>query len=197
MVHHLFQELSARQGGGGGGGGGGGPPMCLMMEDTLLTSSEITMPQDRNVHGKVFGGWLMRRAFETAWAAGWRATGALPKFLALDDISFDHPVEVGTLVRFDARLDYSLGAGSKTYGVSVSTTMSRPHEAADAELRRGRLTNTFHFCFHVGDDIAVLPRVYPRTYAEAMQWIEAHRRMEVGRSLAERRKVEGARARFE
>ena len=204
MVHTLFQELGARQAGGGrsGGGGGGsgsggsGATRVMMMDDTLLTSSEITMPQDRNVHGKVFGGWLMRRAFETAWAAGWRATGTLPKFLALDDISFDHPVEVGSLVRFDARLDYSLGAGTKTYGVSVSATMSRPHEAADAELQRGRLTNTFHFVFYT-DEPERLPRVYPRSYVEAMQWIEAHRRMELGRTLAERRKAEGARVRFD
>lgn len=137
----------------------------------------------------------MRRAFETAWAAGWRATGALPKFLALDDITFQHPVEVGSMVRFDARLTYAMGAPTKTYGVSVSTTMSRPHESDNPELRAGILTNTFHFVFYTPEPER-LPRVYPRTYGEAMQWIEAHRRMETGRSLAERRKVEGITARF-
>lgn len=46
MVHALFQELSARQAAAAAGGGG-----VVLMEDTLLTSTELTMPQDRNVHG--------------------------------------------------------------------------------------------------------------------------------------------------
>lgn len=138
----------------------------------------------------------MRRAFETAWAAGWRATGALPKFLALDDITFQHPVEVGSMVRFDARVTYALGPPSKTYGVSVTTTMSRPHEADNSELRAGIQTNTFFFVFYTPEPER-LPRVYPRSYGEAMQWIESHRRMEVGRALAERRKADGIAPRFE
>jgi acyl-CoA hydrolase len=37
-----------------------------------MLNHELTQPQDRNLHGKVFGGWLLRRAFETAWLAGER-----------------------------------------------------------------------------------------------------------------------------
>lgn len=65
MVHQLFQELSAKQGSGGLSLGPGcslpGAGGVMLMEDTLLTSTELTMPQDRNVHG-AWGGqrkeWL-------------------------------------------------------------------------------------------------------------------------------------------
>ena len=54
-----------------------------------------TSENDRSpTPAQVFGGWLMRRAFETAFICGWEATGALPKFLALDDVTFLRPVEV-------------------------------------------------------------------------------------------------------
>lgn len=196
MVHKMFSELSAAEAAAAvaaaaspSAAAAAPLPPLVTTDDTLLTSHELTMPQDRNVHGKVFGGWLMRRAFEVAWAAGWKATGAQPKFLALDDVSFQHPVEVGTLVRFDARLSHALGPPAKTYVVSVTATMSRPHEAADARLRSGLTTNTFEFTFYC--DPASIPRVYPRTYGEAMAFIQSHRRFCVGQALAEARRSAG------
>lgn len=56
------------------------------------------------MHGFIFGGWLMRRAFESAYACGWKATGSPPRFLCLSDIVFHTPVPVGRLVRFDAQV---------------------------------------------------------------------------------------------
>lgn len=38
---------------------------------TVRSSLLLTMPQDRNIHGKVFGGFLMRQACELAWATGY------------------------------------------------------------------------------------------------------------------------------
>ena len=40
-------------------------------------------------------------------------------------------------------------------------------------------------------------QVYPRTYAEAMQFIDGHRRHEIGRKLNEIRKNEGVKLRFD
>jgi acyl-coenzyme A thioesterase 9 len=187
-------------------------------DETDVTTTVLTMPQDRNLHGKVFGGFLMRKAFETAFACGWRLTGTLPKFLALDDVSFLHPVDTGTLLRFDARCTYARGGPlSKTYSVSVSAHMETPTKGmgqgrqlgAGAEARGGstaasssssssgaaatRLTNEFNFVFHC-DDPSSIPRVYPRSYADAMEYIAAHRRVVVGESLAEgRRRADKAR----
>lgn len=70
-------------------------------------ANALTQPRlrtDRNVHGKIFGGWLMRRAFETAFACGWRTSGVPPRFLSLSDITFVAPVEIGSLVQFEAQV---------------------------------------------------------------------------------------------
>jgi hypothetical protein len=81
---------------------------------------------------------LTLRALSCHAHPGWRTTGSLPKFLALDDVSFNHPVEVGTLVEFDAHVSYARGPGHKTYGVSVAAYTSRPHEGS---ARSPKLTN--------------------------------------------------------
>lgn len=89
-------------------------------DETVLSTNLITMPQQSNVYGKVsvqnssfclissvvkwilillpifqvFGGFLMRQAYELAFACAWRLTGRRPAFLALDDLTFLAPVEV-------------------------------------------------------------------------------------------------------
>ncbi|RYY37050.1 hypothetical protein EON62_01350 [archaeon] len=162
---------------------------AVYVSDTGIQSHVITMPQDRNLHGKTFGGNLMRNAFETAWSCAWLATGSLPKFLALDDITFLRPVEVGTLLRFDARLVYAPGAPSHTFSVSVKALCCTP--GAGPEQSRETVTNTFHFTFYC-DDADAIPLVIPQTYEEAMAYVEASRRNAAGKALAEERKAAGA-----
>jgi len=201
LVHTLFTERAgggaAGAAGAGGGAGGAADAAPRFTSDTAVTTTDITMPTDTNVHGKVFGGWLLRRAFEAAYAAGWRFTGVPPKFLALDDVTFLAPVEVGAILRLDARVTYSLGAPHRTYQVGVTAAMATPGRAlAGGAGRDSMATNEFSFTFHTGD-AAPLPRVYPRSYADAMLWIAASRRANVGRALADARKAGGGpRARF-
>lgn len=54
-VHALFMELQAQGRGERGGVVAAGMPAVAYMSDTRLTSSELTQPQDRNMHGKVRG----------------------------------------------------------------------------------------------------------------------------------------------
>jgi len=168
-----------------------------MVPTAPLVSTELTMPQDRNVNGQVFGGWLMRRAYELAWAAGWRATGAPPKFLALDDVAFTHAVEVGSMVTFAARLPYSRAAPYRTYGVSVDCSMSRRagNPGETPSLLPPVVTTSFHFTFHAGDRVFP-PRVLPASYEDAIAWVGSHRKHEAGRAMAILRRSGGSRARF-
>lgn len=143
----------------------------------------------------------MRSAFELAWVTGWQATGVPPRFLALDDTIFMHPVEVGTVLTLEAWIDHALGAGSKTYSVMVTARMRNPTAAAaGASTGRvpdpGTVTNTFSFTFYCSDPSRT-PRLFPRSYEDAMRYIEAARRAEYGTKLAERRKAEGVTLRFE
>lgn len=230
VVHNLFTEMQASQ--SHSGGSTPDPTGKRMYGDqSLVTTVELTQPTDKNVHGKVFGGFLMRKAFEVAFAAAWRMTGCQPKFLALDDVSFLAPVEVGTLLRLDAQCNYAHGPPHKTYSITVSATMQTPGRAISNHVARRdavakglrvqsadapnkdtstegtaanepgsvvdtQLTNLFHFTFY-SEEASAVPRIYPRTYGDAMSWIGAHRRSLLGRELAEHRKQSGGpQARF-
>lgn len=201
IVHNLFMEQTALARRGRSGSmefvaGTTAPPLApgaprakpMYVTDTCLSTTFVTQPDMRNIHGKVFGGWLMRVAFETAWACAWSATGTTPKFLALDDITFLQPVEFGKLLRLDAQIDYCKGPPHKTYSVSVAATM---HTPGDVDAGRDmQLTNEFNFTFYA-DDAGRLPRVYPRSYADAMSYIHAFRRQRAGQAAADQRKREG------
>lgn len=43
-------------------------PGHVWMEDARLKNSILCFPSKRNLYGKIFGGYLMRQAYEAAWA---------------------------------------------------------------------------------------------------------------------------------
>lgn len=64
----------------------------ILIRDTCLQNSFICQPQQRNIHGRIFGGFLMRRAFELAFATTYAFAGAAPHFLEVDHVDFVRPV---------------------------------------------------------------------------------------------------------
>ena len=44
------------------------PVDSVWLEDVKLKNVHICHPQNRNIYGKIFGGFLMRNAFELAWS---------------------------------------------------------------------------------------------------------------------------------
>ena len=67
----------------------------LLIPSTRLSNILLTQPQHRNTAGRVFGGFLMRRAFELAFSTCYVFAGARPHFLAIDEVTFKLPVEIG------------------------------------------------------------------------------------------------------
>lgn len=64
----------------------------ILIRDTCLQNSLICQPQQRNIHGRIFGGFLMRRAFELAFATSYAFAGSAPFFLEVDHVDFLRPV---------------------------------------------------------------------------------------------------------
>lgn len=99
---------------------------------------------------------------------------SLAHFLSLrSELQFAQPVEVGSLLVLDSRVTYSPIVGEHhSFHVSV--------EAATVDLLSGekKITNTFHFTF--SSDKSLERHVLPRTYRQAMQWLDAQRRRKVG-----------------
>lgn len=64
----------------------------ILLRDTRLENSLICQPQQRNIHGRIFGGFLMHRAFELAFSTAYVFAGLMPYFLEVDHVDFLRPV---------------------------------------------------------------------------------------------------------
>ena len=82
-------------------------PYAILMPQTKMQAAEIAQPQVQNLHNRVFGGYLMRRAFELAFSTAYVFGGARPIFLEVDEVSFLAPVDVGDLLVFNSRVLYT------------------------------------------------------------------------------------------
>jgi acyl-coenzyme A thioesterase 9 len=59
------------------------------MDNTKFKNTMLMHLQERNVHGKIFGGYLMKVAYELAWATASAFFGVHSMvFAAVDDIQF-------------------------------------------------------------------------------------------------------------
>ena len=64
-------------------------------------------PQHRNMADKVFGGFLMRRAFDAAFSTCYLFAGSRPHFLELERVDFKKPVDIGNVVKFVSTVTYT------------------------------------------------------------------------------------------
>lgn len=64
----------------------------ILMKDTCHENSLICQPQQRNIHGRIFGGFLMRKAFELAFSNAYAFAGVAPRFVEVDHVDFFKPV---------------------------------------------------------------------------------------------------------
>lgn len=68
----------------------------ILMKDTKLENAIICQPQQRNMHGRIFGGFLMRRAYELAYSTCYVFCGSKPVFVEVDHVDFLRPVQYCT-----------------------------------------------------------------------------------------------------
>lgn len=59
--------------------------------------------QNRNRNGKVFGGYLMKEAFDISWITA-TVQGEMPELLRVDQVLFLKPVPVGSLIEFRSKV---------------------------------------------------------------------------------------------
>ncbi|EJD38364.1 Thioesterase/thiol ester dehydrase-isomerase [Auricularia subglabra TFB-10046 SS5] len=146
------------------------------MEGTRLQNCFMMFPQERNVHGKVFGGYLMRLAYELAYANSSLFARRPMRFLSLDDISFRRPVNIGSIVRLTSLISHT--TSNEVYPVVIHVRVQA--DVLDITTGSAQMTNDFRFtwCVDGGDPIA--RTVVPQTYQEAMMWLEGRRDLAVG-----------------
>ncbi|NXD21571.1 ACOT9 thioesterase, partial [Spelaeornis formosus] len=128
------------------------PPSSVWMEDAKLKGLQICHPEERNIFNRIFGGFLMRKAFELGWATACSYGSSRPFIVSVDDIMFQKPVEVGSLLLLSGQVCYT----EKNY------IQIRVHsEVYNANTREHHTTNVFHFTFISENEV---PQVVPKTY---------------------------------
>ncbi|PVV03532.1 hypothetical protein BB560_001985 [Smittium megazygosporum] len=165
----------------------------VWLDSTDMSSFNVCFPQERNIHNKIFGGFLMRKGHELAFANACMFSKELPSTKSLDNFSFSKPVNVGSILRLTSQIVYSSEASSenkKTIPDFRNNLQSFPaHHALnsfqvavkadvlDPSTQSIQNTNTFHFTFETKNPIR---RIIPRTYEDMMKYIEGRRRNNIG-----------------
>lgn len=112
-------------------------PSALTAEETSLSNAFVCQPQQRNMHGRIFGGFLMRRAFELAFASTYLFAGSRPAFVRVEDITFRNPVDVGSLLRFKSHVVHvsyhpAAAAAAPAEGTAAGTASAESAQPAAA-----------------------------------------------------------------
>jgi acyl-CoA thioesterase YciA len=104
-------------------------PETLALPDKMPTLRVMPMPADANIHGDVFGGWIMAQVdVAGSLPAVKRANGRVAT-VAVNSFVFKNPVFVGDLLSFYAEV-VKVGTTSVTVRVEVFAERNR----LDAEV---------------------------------------------------------------
>lgn len=158
----------------------------MLIDQTRLSNALMCQPQQRNTRGRIFGGFLMRRAFEIAFTTAYMFLGQQPLFREVDRVEFKSPVEVGNLLQLSscvlytsnhpkgidqdykrllnpeeyAKTPHEFVGGPKVH-IEVLACVTRPEEATSS------VSNSFHFTFESRDQGRELRRVVPSSAEQA------------------------------
>ncbi|KAF9644432.1 thioesterase thiol ester dehydrase-isomerase [Thelephora ganbajun] len=155
-------------------------PERVWMSDTRIEKSQLMFPQSRNAHSKIFGGYLMRLAYELGFANATIFCRRPVRFLSLDKIAFTKPVSIGSTLRLRSTIIHS--TASERYSAIIHVRVEA--NVVDVSTGLEETTNDFRFTWAL-DDGPPLPRnVVPKTYEESMLWLEGRRSLDANPSLS-------------
>lgn len=136
----------------------------------LVTDSwERMYPEKENVPRSIFGGYLIRRAFELSSICADLVAPDRAIIAAVTRINFFQPVRIGDTLHFTSRVVYTSGSF-----ICVEASIERT--SRDRTTRA--LSNSCFFTFvNVDSELAhkPVPEIYPATYAEDARYLAAHR----------------------
>jgi acyl-coenzyme A thioesterase 9 len=141
-----------------------------LVRDLTTTSYDLTYPEHENVPKKIFGGYIIHRAFMYSAMCAELIAPDRPTVVAVNRINFHHPVRIADKLQFTSRITYT-GWSS----VCVETDIVR----ISRDRTSTSLCNTCIFTFaNVDAELQprAVPPVYPTTYAEDARYLAASRR---------------------
>ena len=162
ILHELFLQIKK------------GEIEGVPMENSIRQSTLLMHPQSRNVHDNIFGGYLMREAFELAWNITYLYCRQKPKFISMDHMYFYKPVEIGSIISFTGTVIYTV---EKTLMVEVVTEVIHPKSGET------QVTNVCYFTFATLDDGGKsqrVPQILPHSYEDGLKYLDGAKRFKLG-----------------
>lgn len=147
--------------------------------DSRVTLSHMMGPQDANGLGNVHGGVIMKLADEAGGLAAIRHAQAPAVTVAVDSMTFMHPIHVGNFVQFNAELTY---VGRTSMEVRVEVVRENP-------LTGERIVSNTAYYVYVALDGEGKPKPVPRLLYETN---EEKRRAELAQERQAFRKQQRA-----
>ncbi len=141
----------------------------IRANELVLESTIRAYPEQENVPKTVFGGYLIRKAYELAALTAEKVTADRVIPFQVNRINFNQPVLLGDQLKFTARVVYT----GKT-SITVQSDIERSGRTDGVKA----LSNSCLFTFrNVGNDMEPLPVpfIYPVTYAEDARFLNAYR----------------------
>lgn len=176
------------------------------MKHSRMTSTLFMQPQYRNRHSyMIFGGYLLKQAFELAYCASAEFSSSGPRFVSLDSTTFKQPVPVGSILTMDATVVYTEHLGAKdeeeapfNFKLPAKNKLSANSEGfllepgtliqvkVDTFIKKiddveTKESGSFIYSFFVakesqGANDPGYCSVIPQTYSEMMEYVEGRRR---------------------
>lgn len=135
----------------------------------VLESTGRAYPEQENVPKTIFGGFLIRKAYELAELAAEMVAPDRAVLCQVNRINFNQPVLMGDQLKFTARVVYT---GATT--ITVQCDIRRFGRSASDKA----LSNSCLFTFQNVDqemNPQPVPFIYPVTYAEDARFLNAYR----------------------
>jgi len=120
----------------------------------------------------------MRLAYELGFSTAALFTRQPIFFTSLDKIFFAKPVPIGSILRLTSEILY-------TTPEAQCTTVHVRVKASVVEVESGleEMTNDFRFTWRSQEGKPLDRIVVPKTYKEAMKWLEGRRALEIGDAI--------------
>ncbi len=146
------------------------PPAGRKVADSQVVMNELVLPNDANLSGNVLGGRVMHLADLCAGMAAMRHCRGMVATVAMDNLSFHHPIKVGELMILKASVNCT-DRTSMEVGVRV--------EAENPRTGEWRHTSSAYLTFVALDENGrptLVPQVIPETEVERRRYQDAGKR---------------------
>ena len=154
--------------------------------DSVVTMTELVLPNDTNTLNKLMGGRLMHWMDIVSAIAAQKHSNRIVVTASADNISFKHPINLGDVVTLEAKVTRAFSSSMEVYIEVYAENIP-----ANKKFKSHSAFFTFVAVDQLGQPIDV-PELIPETDEEKEMFAGALRRRQLRLVLAKRMKPEDA-----